>query len=84
MHIIDPRTGQSIQNNIISVTVYAKDAMTADAYDNALMVMGLNDALGFAANSKEIEAYFIYRTKQGGIADTATAGFYRIIKRNQQ
>lgn len=78
-HIIDPRTGNSIQNELISVTVFAKDAITADAYDNALMVMGLEHGLQFARQNK-IEAYFIYRTKQGALADTATAGFYRLIQ----
>jgi FAD:protein FMN transferase len=77
-HLIDPRTGNSIQNELISVTVFAKDAITADAYDNALMVMGLQQALHFAP-TKQLEAYFIYRTKQGTLADTATAGFYKLV-----
>jgi thiamine biosynthesis lipoprotein len=77
-HLIDPRTGYSIQNELVSVTVFAKDAITADAYDNALMVMGLQQALQFAP-TKKLEAYFIYRTKNGALADTATAGFYKMI-----
>lgn len=80
-HIIDPRTGASIQNDLISVTVLAPDAITADAYDNALMVMGLEKGLQFAANSGIIEAYFIYRTPNGAIADTATAGFYKVMQK---
>lgn len=80
-HIIDPRTGASIQNNLISVTVLAEDAITADALDNALMVMGLEKGLRFAEASGKIEAYFIYRTSRGSIADTATAGFYSFIER---
>lgn len=78
-HIIDPRTGFSVQNNLISVTVIAADAMTADAYDNALMVMGLEKGLRFASNTAGIEAYFIYRTPSGVIADTATAGLYSMM-----
>lgn len=80
-HLIDPATGFTTRNELISVTVFAKDAMTADAYDNALMVMGLEKALRFAAGNKEIEAWFIYRTRQGGIADTATTGFYTIMQK---
>lgn len=79
-HLIDPTTGFTIQNELISVTVFAKDAITADAYDNALMVMGLQKALRFAAASKEIEALFIYRDRHGNVADTATAGFYTIMQ----
>lgn len=78
-HIIDPRTGNSIQNELISVTVFAKDAITADAYDNALMVMGLKEGLRFARENK-IEAYFIYRTERGVMGDTATAGFYKLVR----
>jgi thiamine biosynthesis lipoprotein len=79
-HIIDPATGFTIQNELISVTVFAKDAITADAYDNALMVMGLHKALRFASVSKEIEAMFIYHNGKGLISDTATAGFYTIMQ----
>lgn len=79
-HIIDPATGFTAQNELISVTVFAKDAITADAYDNALMVMGLHKALRFASARKEIEAMFIYRNGKGIISDTATAGFYAIMQ----
>jgi thiamine biosynthesis lipoprotein len=78
-HIIDPATGYSMQGNLISVTVYAPDAITADAYDNALMVMGLQKAITFIEKRKDMAAYFIYRDKQGKIADTATSRFYHFI-----
>lgn len=78
-HIIDPRTGYSSQGELISVTVYAADAMTADAYDNAFMVMGLKQSIVFIEARKDMAAYFIYRNKQGKIVDTATSRFYHFI-----
>jgi thiamine biosynthesis lipoprotein len=42
-HIINPKTGYPIKNKIIAVTVIAKNAITADAWDNALMVMGVDE-----------------------------------------
>ncbi|MBO9683685.1 MAG: FAD:protein FMN transferase [Flavisolibacter sp.] len=78
-HLIDPLSGYPIQNELISVTVYAKDAITADAYDNALMLMGLNKALSFVENRNDIEAYFIYKKSDGTIADTASRGFYTML-----
>ena len=78
-HLIDPLSGYPIQNELISVTVYAKDAITADAYDNALMLMGLNKALPFVKNRNDIEAYFIYKKSDGTIADTASRGFYTML-----
>ena len=39
-HIIDPHTGDSRAGNLLSVTVIARDCMTADAWATACMVMG--------------------------------------------
>ncbi|MBW7889822.1 MAG: FAD:protein FMN transferase [Chitinophagaceae bacterium] len=74
-HTIDPRTGYPTENNLISVTVFAKDAITADAYDNVLMAMGLEKALPFTEAHPEIAAYFIYKDTDGNIRDTASSRF---------
>ncbi|GAB3534074.1 FAD:protein FMN transferase [Pontibacter brevis] len=79
-HLIDPKTGYPLDNELISVTVWAENAMTADAYDNALMGMGLEKALHFTNRQKGLEAYFIYRKPDNSVADTATAGFYKMMK----
>ena len=78
-HLIDPSTGYPVNNELISVTVYAKDAITADAYDNALMVMGLKKALKFTDARKDIAAYFIYK-KDGVVSDTASKRFQKFLK----
>lgn len=79
-HLIDPQTGYPLENELISVTVLAEDAMTADAYDNALMGMGLERGLHFAERQKGLEAYFIYRKADNSVADTATTGFYKLMQ----
>lgn len=78
-HLIDPKTGYPYQNELISVTVFAKDAITADAYDNALMGMGLKQAFRFIEKHPEIAAYFIYRKPDGAAADTASSGFPKFL-----
>ena len=79
-HLIDPRTGYPVQNELISITVHAQDAMTADAFDNALMVMGLETAIQFVENRKELAAHFVFKSKDGLIHDTMSTRFYRLIK----
>ncbi|MFT3705483.1 MAG: FAD:protein FMN transferase [Agriterribacter sp.] len=79
-HNIDPHTGYPTQNELISVTVYAADAITADAYDNVLMALGLQKALAFVENRKDISAYFIYKKPDGSIADTASHAFAVLTK----
>ena len=39
-HVIDPRTGEPINNRVASVSVVAESTMVADAWATALMVMG--------------------------------------------
>jgi FAD:protein FMN transferase len=79
-HIIDPRTGFPSENSLVSVSVIAKNAITADAFDNAFMVMGRDSSLKFLDSRKDLEAYFIYRKLDGMLADTATRGFYSLVK----
>lgn len=78
-HIINPRTGYPVQNELVSVTVFAKNAITADAYDNALMLMGLKSALQFVEKRRDISAYFIYRDRSGNIRDTASFRFKKLL-----
>lgn len=78
-HIINPKTGYPINKEIMSVTVFAKKAIDADGYDNALMLMSVEKALKFVEAKKDIEAYIIYKKKDGKIADTLTTGFKDLI-----
>jgi thiamine biosynthesis lipoprotein len=77
-HLINPKTGFPQDNELISVTVYAEDAITADAYDNALMLMGLEKALDFVEKRKDIAAYFIYRNSSGTISKKASSAFLQL------
>ncbi len=79
-HLMDPKTGYPFQNEMISATVWAKDAITADGYDNALMGMGLEKAMLFLKKHKEMSAYFIFRKPDHSISDTATEDFYKFFK----
>ena len=79
-HLIDPRTGYPVQNELISITVYARDAMTADAFDNALMVMGLENAIRFVEDREDLAAHFVYKSKDGAVRDTMSTRFHQLIK----
>jgi thiamine biosynthesis lipoprotein len=76
-HLIHPKTGYPQANELISVTVYAPDAITADAYDNALMLMGLKAAMDFVNKRPGLAAYFVYKNANGSIADTASLAFLK-------
>ncbi|MBC7851423.1 MAG: FAD:protein FMN transferase [Chitinophagaceae bacterium] len=80
-HLLNPHTGRPVMNELISVSVVAHNAITADAYDNALMVMGLEKAISFVESHPEISARFVYRRNDGSIADTMTSGFKKFIRK---
>lgn len=76
-HLMDPKTGRPIDNEMISVTVRTKDAMSADGYDNVLIGMGIEKAFAFLKKHKGLDAYFIYRDENGVVRDTASTGFFK-------
>ena len=76
-HLMDPKTGSPLENELISVTVRTSNAMSADGYDNVLIGMGIKKAFAFLKKHKELEAYFIYQDADGTVRDTASIGFFR-------
>jgi FAD:protein FMN transferase len=73
-HIIDPHTGYPYKNSLLSVTVIAGDALTADGYDTPLMVMGLEKAREFLKLHPELAAYMIYSDEKGQFQVEYTKG----------
>ena len=76
-HLMDPKTGSPLENEMISVTVRTSNAMSADGYDNVLIGMGLKKAFAFLKKHKGLEAYFIYQDANGTVRDTASLGFFK-------
>ncbi|MBC9912110.1 FAD:protein FMN transferase [Chitinophaga varians] len=76
-HTIDPVTGIALHNQIISVTVIAKDCFTADAFDNPLILMGVEKGLKFIAQHPAygLEALYIYKAADGSIKEARSPGF---------
>ena len=57
-HILDPRTGYPTKT-CRSVTVVAKDAFTADAWDTTLFIMGPERGLKLLKKMPDIQAVFV-------------------------
>ena len=72
-HIIDPATGYPVSHNLVSVSVLAESTARADALATALVVMGPEKGVKFAADN-HISAMFIIRTSTG-FTDKYTGSF---------
>lgn len=64
-HTIDPKTGFPVQRQLLSASVFAADAITADAWATALMVMGHENAIELLKRHSELEAFLIYMGNDG-------------------
>ena len=73
-HTINPTTGLTERNALLSATVLAADCATADAFATACMVLGPEAALGLVEEQAEIEAYFLVRAENGALATVKSSG----------
>ncbi len=78
-HHIDPKTGYPFQSGIISATLYAPDAMTADGYDNVIMAMEPDEAIAFVDRLPGLEVFIIYAAEDGKTEERMSAGFHRLL-----
>lgn len=60
-HTIDPKTGRSVQHNLLSATVLCLDCWEADAIATACMVLGVDSAQAFLLrHADRYEGFLIY------------------------
>lgn len=64
-HILDPVAGRPVTHPTTSVTVIAENAMLADAWATAMLVLGSEDGLKLAEQHK-LAVFFIDRDVQAG------------------
>jgi FAD:protein FMN transferase len=70
-HIIDPTTGRPITHKSTSVSVVAENAMMADAWATAMLVLGSEKGLE-AAEANNIAVYFISHSGKDAAAPYVT------------
>ena len=73
-HTIDPRTGYPVAHSLLSATIVAPDAMTADAYATYCMVVGLEESKKFIESRPELEGCLIY-DEDGAFRTWCSPGF---------
>lgn len=81
-HTIDPRTAKPVESDIISVTVFARNTILADAYATAFMVMGMAETVEYVANNRKdnLEIYLIYKNDEGKVKSYVSLGLSGLIE----
>ena len=67
-HILDPKTGRPVQNDLLSVTILSPRSLDGDALSTACFVMGSERAQAFLSQYKDVEAVFV--TADGSVLTT--------------
>ena len=63
VHTINPKTGQTVQSNVLSASVLAPSTMLADAYATALMVMPYEKGKALIDSLTDVEAIWVLAVK---------------------
>lgn len=74
-HILDPRTGRPVSNQVVSATVVAANCTVADALSTALMVMGPENGVALVDQLTAVECLIVVRHTDGGFRDYPSSGF---------
>ena len=80
-HTISPFTGYPVQHSLLSATIHAADAATADALATACMVWGPEEGKRFIETYRSeneferIEALFIFASESGAMVTWQTQGW---------
>ena len=72
-HTIDPRTGYPASDSLLSATVIARDAATADALATYCMVIGFEKSKEFILSRPDLRGYLIY-ARSGALSSSGQFG----------
>lgn len=74
-HIIDTKTGYPSKTNLLSISVIAKDCMTADAYATAFKAMGVEKVKTFLKLHPELKVFLIFENDKKELETLSLNGF---------
>ncbi len=77
-HIIDPRTGYPVANDVVSASVTADTCALADGLATALMVMGAEAGVQLINKLEGVEGLIITRDDRDRLHDHASRGFQAV------
>lgn len=74
-HVLDPRTGYPVNNEVVSVSILSNKCVFADGLATAIMVLGHKKGLELINSLDGVECLVITRQDDGSFLEYATSGF---------
>ena len=78
-HLIDPRTGAPVANDVAGATVVGPNCMAADGMATALMILGAEEGLAYIETVPDVEALVVTRSPDGDFIELPSSGFNAYI-----
>lgn len=63
-HILDPKTGYPVENDIASVSIITKNSIDGDGSSTSVLLLGLDEGMKFIENQAGFEAIFVTYDKK--------------------
>jgi len=79
-HIMDPRTGFPVSDEVLQVTILAPTAMAADALSTTCFVLGAEAGMKYLARQPGCEALFVVSGGKGSFSVSMTEGFKAVFE----
>lgn len=79
IHILNPATGKSVKNNLLSVTIINPNCTYADGLATAVMVLGKEKGLKFLEKFQYTDAFLLY-LEDGKIKEQTTSGMKNYLE----
>lgn len=74
-HILNPKTGYPVSNNVVSVSIIADTCMFADGLATAVVVMGATKGLKLINRLNGVECLIVVQKKDGTFIDLYSKGY---------
>jgi thiamine biosynthesis lipoprotein len=78
-HTIDPKTGKPVIHSLASATIIADDAMSADGWATAVMVLGPEKGMQLIESLDNVEAVLLIRRDDGTFEEQASSGAQKML-----
>lgn len=76
-HVIDPRSGESVSNGVVSASIVAPSCTLADGLATAVMVMGHKKGVALIDRLENVEGLIVTVDENGALWDHPSRGFER-------
>lgn len=73
-HVLDPRTGWPVANDVVSVSITADTCTLADGLATAVMVLGIEKGLAVIDSLDNVEGIIVERKPDGNLIDHRSSG----------